>query len=113
MREMNGLALALLIVAAGSPAAAFGGERVAPPVVRKTPPAPAAATPAGTSPEAYYAALTASAGSAGGDPVLDRGLMTTMSRLMAAGRCPDAIDLATRGGRAEVAGRARQLCGRH
>lgn len=131
MRNMRRLGLALLTSAAAA-AGAAPGDRVAPPVVRKpsaamsAPSAPSTVViprsgncPAGAAPcapatppateEAYFSALTASAG-AGGDPILDKSLMRAMSRLMAANRCPDAIALATQNGRAALATRAKQLC---
>jgi len=130
MRNMKRLALALLITAT-SAAGAAPGDRVATPVIRK----PSAATNAPSTPsprsnaatsrtgcaapcasptppateEAYFSALTTSAGS-GTDPILDKGLVRAMSRLMAANRCPDAIALATQNGRAALATRAKQLC---
>ena len=130
MRNVKRLGLALLMTAA-SAAGAAPADRVAPPVVRKrsaatsapsTPsPASNAATPRTgcTAPcatptppateEAYFSALTASAGP-GADPILDKGLVRAMSRLMAANRCPDAIALAAQNGRAALATRAKQLC---
>ena len=42
--------------------------------------------------------------------MLDKGLMTAMSRLIAAGRCADAAALATRSDRAPLAARAEQIC---
>jgi 2-oxoglutarate dehydrogenase E2 component (dihydrolipoamide succinyltransferase) len=129
-------ALAALALAASS--AAASGAQLAPPVSHAKPkpaPVPAAAAPAPAAPAAtappivvpviaagpparasgteqgFYAALmTAQAGQAGGDPLLDKGLATAMSRLMAAGRCGDAVDLATRSARPELAARARQIC---
>jgi hypothetical protein len=137
MSDMKRLALVLLFVASSAAGAAPGGDRLAPPVVRK--PAVATNAPAEPSPEpsnaappaaacggaggvpcgpkrdapasedAYFGALAASAGT-GSDPILDKGLMRTMSRLMAANRCNDAVALATQNGRAALAGRAKQLC---
>lgn len=132
-----GLALAF---AAGAPGVAAAKDPVAPPVVRKAPEsrlppasarAPAtrrsdasgpracgtAGAPACTataalpgSAENYYAALAAAAAASDLDPALDRGLMTAMSRLLAAGRCSDAVVLARRNGRSELAARAQQYC---
>ncbi|HEY0312428.1 MAG TPA: hypothetical protein VGC56_08025 [Allosphingosinicella sp.] len=68
-----------------------------------------AASPRGT-PQDYAAALTAAGATTGGDPVLDKGLIATMSRLLAAGRCADAAALATRSGRPRLASRAQQVC---
>ena len=124
MRNLKPVAAALVLLIANAPAAAIaGGDRLAPAVVRKpaTPlgtasgrapgaPAPSASAqsaPAGA--DAIYSALAASAG--GADSPLDKGLITAMSRLIAAGRCGDATALATGNRRVELAGRARQLCG--
>jgi hypothetical protein len=54
----------------------------------------------------YVAALTA----AGGDSALDTSLIRVMGRLFAAGRCREAVSLAVRDGRRELAARAQQLC---
>ena len=131
MRNMKRLGLAFLIPVATA-AGAAPGDRVAPPVVRKpstTTSAPKAPNtvatprtdncPTGATPcapptppateETYFSALTASAGT-GGDLILDKSLMRAMSRLMAANRCPDAIALATKNGRAALVTRAKQLC---
>jgi hypothetical protein len=45
-----------------------------------------------------------------GDALLDKGLMTAMSRLLESGRCAEAAGLATRNDRAPLAARAQQLC---
>lgn len=78
---------------------------------------PKAAAPAvvgaysGGNPQDYAAALRAVPPKPGArDTALDDGLVTAMSRLMAAGRCGDATALASRSGRDQLAARARQLC---
>jgi hypothetical protein len=58
----------------------------------------------------YQAALTAAAAEDGGESALDGSLVRVMSRLLAAGRCGEAVGLATRDGRKALAGRAQQLC---
>jgi hypothetical protein len=127
---MKRLALSLLVAAAVPAGAASAADQLAPPVTRKPPAAanaPAAqptslvprtascgpgtvpcARPPLASEDSYFSALSASG--TGGDPILDKGLMKTMSRLMAANRCNDAVALATQNGRAELAGRATQIC---
>ncbi|MFL6857324.1 MAG: hypothetical protein ACJ8EB_05385 [Allosphingosinicella sp.] len=129
---MKSLAPALAAVAlVAASAATASAAPLAPPVSHAKPkpvaaaPAPAPATPsiaipmtaapppspAGGGEQGFYAALTtAQAGQAGGDPLLDRGLATAMSRLMAAGRCGDAADLATHSAAPGLAARARQIC---
>jgi hypothetical protein len=124
-------ALAAMALVAASAAIASGGQ-LAPPVSRAKPkatpgpaaPAPAtpsvavpvmavppAPSPAGGGEQGFYAALmTAQPGQAGGDPLLDRGLATAMSRMMAAGRCGDAAYLATHSAAPELAARARHIC---
>jgi len=42
--------------------------------------------------------------------VLDKSLMTAMSRLLAVGRCADAQSLATANGRAALAAAAKRVC---
>ena len=136
MTKMQTIASALLLLlCAGAPAGA--AAQVAPPV-RKVPvaasaeapqipedevavtqvpaaalqaPAAAAQAPvaAGRSAQNYLTALAAAGSSE--DQALDRGLITAMSRLLAAGRCTEAASLATRSDRAPLAARARQLCG--
>ena len=133
MFDMKTLAFALVLFCTSSPAAA---DQVAPPVVRKPAPAsvpsPAATDSPAAAPQAacgtagaapcverpaarrsaqdYFAALVASSGASGGDPALDKGLMSAMSQLIAAGRCAEAAALATRSDRAPLAGSARQIC---
>lgn len=123
---MKKLVVALVAIAFAAPALA-AAQDVAPAVKRKpaaTSPAPAATstTPAtsSTAPAApqqavrsgnerdYIAALTAAAGQ--GDAALDTSLIRVMSRLMSAGRCGEAVSLASRDGRKELASRAQQLC---
>jgi hypothetical protein len=96
--------------ACGTPGAAPCAETP----TEANPPAPATPPTAGgtartASPQHYYSALAASQGS-GADATLDQGLMTAMSRLLAAGRCADAARLATSSDRAKLAARAQQLC---
>src|SRR3954468_21386303 len=130
---MKNLAPALAAVAlVAASAATASGAPLAPPVSHAKPkpaprpaaPAPAtpsaavpviavppAPSPAGGGEQGFYAALmTAQAGQAGGDPLLDKGLAMAMSRRMAPGRCGDAADLATHSARPELAARARQIC---
>ena len=45
-----------------------------------------------------------------GDSELNDGVTRVMGDLMAAGRCGDAVSLARRDGRSELAARAQQLC---
>jgi hypothetical protein len=110
---MTKLSVALAALALSAPAVA-PAQDVAPPVKRKpvaTTTAPASQPAARTgSIVQYQNALTAAAAQGGGDPALDGGLIRVMSSLLAAGRCGDAVGLATRDGRKELASRAQQLC---
>jgi hypothetical protein len=64
-----------------------------------------------SNPDDYRATLAASVTrQPGRDSTLDDGLVTAVSRLVAAGRCGDAATLATRSGQPGVAARATQLC---
>ena len=129
---MNKLAFALTVLLLPLSALPLQAAQPVAPPVRRAPAKPAAVAPtppqtqsaacgtaaipcparrvAGGTEEAYLAALASGPTGAGGDPLLDKGLMTAMSRLMAAGRCPDAAALATRSLRAELAARAQQIC---
>ena len=123
------LAAALLAAPAAAPAADPG---LAPPVVRKSaskpastavptpdnssarkaPVANAVARPRPTAAPAtsqdFRAALAAGKPPAEGS--LDDGLIGVMSRLLAAGRCGEAVNLAASQRQAELAERARQIC---
>jgi hypothetical protein len=122
---MKNFALALVALTLAAPAAA---QDIAPPVKRKpvaastapaTPQQSVTASPAPAAPPQaprtgnerdIHAALSAVAAQSGGDAALDGGLIRVMSRLVAAGRCGDAVSLANRDGRKELASRAQQLC---
>lgn len=117
------LALLIPLAAASTPAGALVKSDPAPRVMRKAPApvtprsedAPLAiasarnARPVTMSATDYLTALSTVADPRG-DTLLDRGLMTAMSRLMEAGRCPDAAVLATQNARPSLASRARQIC---
>lgn len=107
-----------------SPAAAAPDKGLAPAVTRapSASPAPsvqpacdpaagapcARAVPKGGSAQQYRSALQA--GHPGEDVELSSGVTKVMGDLMAAGRCGDAVVLARREGRSELAARAQQLC---
>lgn len=105
-----------------APVAIAAAPPLAPPVARPAATTPSAApahcgrTPAtpcpprSSNPQDYYVALTAGAAAPGSDPLLDKGVLTAMSRLLAADRCSDAVTLATQNGRPDLAARAKQLC---
>jgi len=90
-------------------AAPAPGATAGPPPAPVSVPRPAPAGGSARSEESYFASLSAAAGP-GADPVLDKSMMTAMSRLMAVGRCGDAQALATRGGRAALAAAASRVC---
>ena len=123
MTRINQFTMALaLSCGALSAASVAAKEAVAPPVVRKAPsakPAPSvnpatvqgqAKTSSGGTAEQYYAALAASSGESSADAALDKSVITAMSRLLEAGRCAEAVTLASRSGRAQLAARAQQFC---
>jgi hypothetical protein len=102
-------ALAALILAPSAHAAA---QDVAPSVKRKPVATQQSAPqpPRAASAQDYQAALAAAAAQDGGEAALDGGLVRVMSRLLAAGRCGEAVSLATRDGRKGLATRAQQFC---
>ncbi|HEX8466489.1 MAG TPA: hypothetical protein VF620_01640 [Allosphingosinicella sp.] len=108
---MKKLIFALAALAATAPAAATG-EEVAPAVKLKpvaVVPAPQLGARTGSERD-YQTALTAAAGRGGDGAALDGSLIRVMSRLLAAGQCREAVGVATRDGRKELAARAQQLC---
>ena len=128
---MKRLAFALAVLTlSAAPAAAAPDKGLAPAVTRAPSAAPApSATSAtssqpacdpsagtacaptvsrGGSAQQYRAALQA--GRPGEDVELNSGVTKVMGDLMAAGRCGDAVSLARREGRSELATRAQQLC---
>jgi hypothetical protein len=118
---MKNLAFVLAVLAVSAPtAAAAADKRLAPAVTRI--PAPAsrqACDPAGgaSCPQASSGAISAQqyrsalrGAAPAEDAELDNGMTNAMSRLMEAGRCADAVNLAKRAGRGELATRAQQLC---
>src|SRR5688572_5050217 len=108
-------ALAVLTLSAAAPAAADKGVA---PAVTRAPSSPAPrptcdpgggaacpqAVPRGGSAQQYRSAL--GSGRPGEDIELNSGVTKVMGDLMAAGRCGDAVSLARREGRSELAARA-------
>ena len=78
----------------GAPAAASGAPS----------PAPVAAKPTGA-PSGLAAAQPPAA-----EAALDNGLVTVVNRLIATGRCAEAVDVATANGAADLAARAKASC---
>jgi hypothetical protein len=110
---MKTLAMALAALACSVPAAVDSAEPLAPPAKRApAPAAPNAQRPAAAaSAQDYYAALGGGAAAQqGGEAELNGGMMRAMSHLIAAGRCTEAANLATRDGRPELAAKAKQIC---
>jgi hypothetical protein len=107
---MKTLSVALVALSLAVPGHA-AGPQVAP-VVKRKPAATGSATEQSprSSPQQYQAALAAAAAQDGGEATLDTGLVKVMSQLLAAGRCSDAVGLATRDGRKSLATRAQQFC---
>jgi hypothetical protein len=106
---------ALALSAVSAPAAA--GQDVAPAATRVPSrasgpaacgPTPAAPCASAGSAQRYRSALEAVRPA--GDVELNNGITKVMGDLMAAGRCGDAVSLARRDGRSELAARAEQLC---
>ena len=106
---MKRLVALLAALSVAAPALA-DDSKLAPAVVRKPAPAPAARTAPTANPRDFQAALAAAAAQDGGDPSLDASLVGVMSQLIAAGRCGEATSLANRDRRKELAARVQQLC---
>lgn len=106
---MKKLAVLLAALSVAAPALA-DDSKLAPAVARTPAKAPAPKAGQSASPRDFQAALAAAAAQDGGDPLLDAGLVRTMSQLLAAGRCGEATSLANRDRRKELAARAQQLC---
>jgi uncharacterized protein YdeI (BOF family) len=109
---MKKLAVALVALILAAPAH-VAAQDVAPPVKRKPVATGQAASQQARRPASaqdYQAALAAAAAQDGSEAALDGSLVRVMSRLLAAGRCGDAVSLATRDGREGLATRAQQLC---
>lgn len=116
---MEKLALALAALTLSAPAIAVAPDKgLAPPVTRIPSQARQACDPgsaacpqsnsAAGSAQRYRSALAGARPAE--DPELNSGAARVMSDLMAAGRCGDAVALAKREGRSELAARAQELC---
>lgn len=118
---MEKLAYALAALALSASAAAAAADKHLAPAVKRVPSAqprqpscdPATAScpqirPGGVSAHQYRSALRGAGPTE--DVELDNGITNAMSRLMEAGRCADAVNLAKQAGRGELATRAQQLC---
>ncbi|HEX8448875.1 MAG TPA: hypothetical protein VF652_04725 [Allosphingosinicella sp.] len=119
---MEKFAFALAVLALSAPAAAAPADKDVAPAVTRIPskasgpaacgpsdstPCPSAASSAGRA-QRYRSALESVRPA--GDIELNSGVAKVMGDLMAAGRCGDAVSLAKRDGRNELAARAEQLC---
>jgi hypothetical protein len=118
---MEKLVFALTALALSAPAAAVAADKDVAPAVTRVPspasapacaaaggaPCPQTASPAGKA-QRYRSALESVRPA--GDTELSSGVTKVMGDLMAAGRCGDAVSLAKRDGRTELAARAEQLC---
>lgn len=115
---MEKAAFALALLALSVPAAAVAADkRLAPAVTRIPTPRQACDPAGGACPQSNSGAVSArqyrsalrGAGPAE-DAELDNSMTNAMSQLMEAGRCADAVEIAKRAGRGELANRAQQLC---
>ncbi|HEX8126817.1 MAG TPA: hypothetical protein VF548_14680 [Allosphingosinicella sp.] len=119
---MKKLAFALAVLVLSAPAAAVPAEKDVAPAVTRVPSKASGPAACGSTAASPCVPAASSAGRAqryrsaleavrpAGDLELNNGVTKVMSDLMAAGRCGDAVSLAKRDGRNDLAARAEQLC---